>query len=230
MTIWESQWTIESLSALFDVGQLNEISQEDKVRGDHDLNPGFLDRDRQRISAAVIVPLVERPEGYSVLLTKRTDHLHDHAGQVSFPGGRVDPGDKDHNDAALRELEEEVGLPRKHVNLIGRLDTYLTRTGFDITPVVGLIKPPFPVNPDSFEVAEVFEVPLNFFLKPGNCQRHSREFEGHRRSYYAYSYENYFIWGATAGMLTNLCDILKSTPVETLSKTPTKTPERARSY
>ena len=222
MTIWESQWTDERLTALFDGRELELGVQDDKLRGDHDLNPGLLDLERRRIAAAVIVPLVERPDGYFVLLTKRTDHLHDHAGQVSFPGGRVDPGDKDHKDAALRELEEEVGLPRKHVTLIGRLDTYLTRTGFDITPVVGLIKPPFPVNPDSFEVAEVFEVPLNFFLKPGNRQRHSREFEGHRRDYYAYPYEDYFIWGATAGMLTNLCEVLNPAPIET--------PKRAYNY
>ncbi|WP_419903776.1 CoA pyrophosphatase [Kiloniella sp.] len=217
MTIWESQWTVKRLTALFKRERLNSISDDEQVRGDHDLNPGLLDLplDRQRIPAAVIVPLVDRPEGYSVLLTKRTDHLHDHAGQVSFPGGRVDPGDKDHNDAALRELEEEVGLPREHVTLIGRLDTYLTRTGFDITPVVGLIEPPFPVNPDNFEVAEVFEVPLNFFLKPENCQRHSREFEGHNRDYYAYPYENYFIWGATAGMIKNLCDVITSPSIDT---------------
>ncbi|MFD2204287.1 CoA pyrophosphatase [Kiloniella antarctica] len=220
MSIWESQWTDERLAALFDGRELELGVQDDKLRGDHDLNPGFLDLERRRIAAAVIVPLVARPNGYFVLLTKRTDHLYDHAGQVSFPGGRVDPGDKDHNDAALRELEEEVGLPRKHVTLIGRLDTYLTRTGFDITPVVGLIKPPFPVNPDRFEVAEVFEVPLNFFLKPSNRQRHSKEFEGHKRYYYAYPYENYFIWGATAGMLTNLCEVLNSGPIESLKRVP----------
>lgn len=222
MTIWESQWTVERLTALFDGSEIGKGEQDNKIRGDHDLNPGLLDLDRRKIAAAVIVPLVERPDGFSVLLTKRTDHLHDHAGQVSFPGGRVDPGDKDHQDAALRELEEEVGLPRKHVTLIGRLDTYLTRTGFDITPVVGLIKPPFPVTPDSFEVAEVFEVPLNYFLKPENRQRHSLEFEGQNRYFYAYPYEDYFIWGATAGMLANLCDVLNSAPLET--------PKRAGNY
>ncbi|WP_085901095.1 CoA pyrophosphatase [Kiloniella majae] len=200
-------WTSQRLTQVF-AQQKTELSEQDTLRGDHDLNPGFFDPTRNKTPAAVVVPLVEREHGFTVLLTKRTDHLHDHAGQVSFPGGRVDPTDRNHCDTALRELEEEVGLPRKHVSIIGELDTYVTRTGFVITPVVGLIKPPFPVEPDSFEVAEVFEVPLNFFLKPGSRQRHFREFEGYRRYYYAFPFNDYFIWGATAGMLVNLCEVL----------------------
>ncbi|WP_020591086.1 CoA pyrophosphatase [Kiloniella laminariae] len=223
MSDWERDWTAGQLSSLFagislDGEKRNAVSgavidsaqsrNEIFVRGDHDMNPDFYEPDKALVAAAVIVPLVERPDGFTLLLTRRTDHLHDHAGQVSFPGGRIDPGDLDQEDAALREFEEEVGVPRSHVSLIGRLDTYITRTGFEITPVVGLIKPPFPVDPDSFEVAEVFEVPLSFFLKPGSRQRHNREFEGRKRYYYAFPYQEYFIWGATAGMIVNLCDIL----------------------
>ncbi len=179
-----------------------------RARGDHDLNPDMYEPGKALRKAAVLVPLVDRRDGFTVLLTRRTDHLHDHAGQVSFPGGGIDPGDADAAAAALRETEEEVGLPRRHIRLIGRLDTYLVRTGFEVTPVVGLVTPPFPVVPDEFEVAEVFEVPLSFFLAPGNKQRESRIFRGKRRYYYAYRYDDYFIWGATAGMIANLAEVL----------------------
>ena len=136
----------------------------DRPRGDHDLNPDFFDPDQALTPAAVLVPIVMRAPGLTVLLTQRTDHLYDHAGQVSFPGGRIEPGDRDAEAAALRETEEEIGLPRRHVRLAGRLDTYVTRTGFEVTPMVGLVTPPFPIVPDNFEVAEVFEVPLGLFL------------------------------------------------------------------
>ncbi len=176
-------------------------------RGDHDLNPDFYDPAQSLISAAVLVPIVERPAGLTLILTRRTDHLDVHAGQVSFPGGRVE-GDEGLEDAALRETEEEVGLPRRHVRVIGRLDTYITRTGFEVAPMVGAIKPPFPVVPDSFEVAEVFEVPLDFFLAAGSLQRPARIYQGKRRRFYAFSYRDHYIWGATAGMLVNLVEVL----------------------
>lgn len=177
-------------------------------RGDHDLNPDFYDPARALTPAAVLVPIVEHPGGLSVLLTLRTDHLHDHAGQVSFPGGRIDPGDADAEAAALREAQEEVGLDPAGVRLLGRIDTYVTRTGFEVTPVVGLIAPPLSLSLDAFEVAEAFEVPLAFFLDPGNRQRHSRVYQGVERHYFAYPFGSHFIWGATAGMLSNLAEVL----------------------
>ncbi|WP_425456723.1 CoA pyrophosphatase [Denitrobaculum tricleocarpae] len=179
-----------------------------RPRGDHDLNPDMYEPAEKLTPAAVLVPIVERAEGLTVLLTKRTAHLHDHAGQVSFPGGRVDPGDSGPVSTALRETEEEIGLARHHVRLIGQLDTYVTRTGFEISPLVGLIAPPFELRPDDFEVAEVFEVPLGFILDPASQKRQSRMFKGALRHFYVFPYDDYYIWGATAGMLVNLTEVL----------------------
>jgi 8-oxo-dGTP pyrophosphatase MutT (NUDIX family) len=178
------------------------------LRGDHDLNPDMFEPERPLTPAAVLVPLVERAEGPTVLLTRRTDHLRDHAGQIAFPGGRVDPEDSGPLDAALREAEEEVGLARAAVRTFGQLDVYVTRTGFEVTPVVGVVTPPFDLVLDPFEVAEAFEVPLAYFLAAGSRQRHSRILDGVERHYYVYAYEKYYIWGATAGMLSNLAEVL----------------------
>ncbi len=178
-------------------------------RGDHDLNPG-MGVARTLVPAAVLVPIVEHASGATVLLTQRTNHLRDHAGQISFPGGRVELHDSSHEATALRETEEEIGLPSQQVELVGRLDTYRTRTGFEITPVVGFVQPGFPVRLDAFEVAEVFEVPLSYVLDASNHERHSRVFRGQNREYYVLPYENRYIWGATAGMLVNLHDVLKT--------------------
>lgn len=177
-------------------------------RGDHSLEPASAPPATALTAAAVLVPLVMRPEGLTVLLTQRTQHLAAHAGQISFPGGREEEGDLDSVEAALREAEEEVGLPRDHVEVIGRLDTYITSTGFEVTPVVGLVRAPYPSRLDPFEVAEIFEVPLDFILDPVNHQRHSREFQGRTRTFYVVPYQQRYIWGATAGMLVNLAEVL----------------------
>lgn len=154
--------------------------------------------------AAVLVPLVRRDDGHSVMLTQRTAHLTSHAGQISFPGGGAEKEDRTPIDTALRETEEETGLGRQHVDVVGYLDTYETGTGYLITPVVGFIAPPFDLKHDPFEVAEIFEVPLAFFLDRDNHQRHKREWKGVLRHYYAMPYGDYYVWGATAGMLVNL--------------------------
>lgn len=197
------------LSRLAGAGSGVRASPGNTVRGDHDLNPDM--RPMPPLTpAAVLVPLVDRTDGMTVLLTRRTDHLHDHAGQISFPGGRLEPGDADAMAAALRESREEIGLSGEHVEVAGRLDDYETRTGFRVTPVVGLISPDFSLRLDAFEVAEVFEVPLGFILDPANHRLHSRVFENRRRQYHAIPYGDYYIWGATAGMLINLYEAIGS--------------------
>jgi 8-oxo-dGTP pyrophosphatase MutT (NUDIX family) len=178
------------------------------TRGDHDLNPGWTPPSSELRPAAVLVPLVDHAGGMSVLLTQRTAHLSAHAGQISFPGGRIEASDEDATEAALRETEEEVGLTRDHVTVIGRLDTYVTGTGFEITPMVGIIRVPFSLAPDPFEVSEVFEVPLSFILDPSNHRRMTRVFEQRTRIFFVLPYENRYIWGATAGMLVNLAEVL----------------------
>jgi len=163
-----------------------------------------LPKDKKLNAAAVLVPIVEHSVGPTVLLTQRTKHLRSHPGQVSFPGGRVEKEDKGPVDTALRETEEEIGLHRSKVEIMGALDVYETGTGFVITPIVGIVTPGFKLELDSFEVAEAFEVPLDFFLDPANHTMDSAEWQGATRHYYDMPYEGYRIWGATAGMLVNL--------------------------
>jgi len=158
--------------------------------------------------AAVLFPIVRREGRHTVLLTQRTAHLRDHAGQISFPGGRVEPEDLSPTHTALRETEEEIGLSRDHIEILGFLPEYRTGTGFRVTPVVALVLPPFELKPDPFEVAEVFEVPLNFLLDPANHQRHSMHYRGALRHFFAMPYGDYFIWGATAGMIRSLTERL----------------------
>jgi len=160
------------------------------------------------LPAAVLIGLVNRENGPTVLLTKRTDHLKDHAGQICFPGGRIEPDDASVEAAALREAEEEIGLPPEKVEIIKRLSHYDTSTGFRIHPVVGWIEPPFDTKLDAFEVAEVFELPLAFVTDPTNHQRQSYIRGEQRRSYYVLPFEGRFIWGATAGMLVNFSKLL----------------------
>jgi len=164
--------------------------------------------EREPTHASVLVPLVQRDE-VTVLLTQRTDHLNDHPGQISFPGGRAEPEDADAIATALREAEEEVGLHARHIEVLGSLPTYTTGTGFIVTPVVALIEPPFSIDPDPFEVAEVFEVPLAFLMAPANHRRHGVDVNGVRREFLSMPWQSetpgrqYFIWGATAAMLRN---------------------------
>jgi len=153
--------------------------------------------------AAVLVPVVARETGLTVLFTLRTAHLNDHAGQISFPGGRTEPGDASAAETALRETAEEIGLEASRVEVLGELSQYVTVTGYRVTPVVGLVAPPVELKLDEFEVAEAFEVPLEFLIDPANHQRNSIVFEGGARHYYAVPYANHYIWGATAGMLMN---------------------------
>jgi 8-oxo-dGTP pyrophosphatase MutT (NUDIX family) len=187
-------------------GRATGLRISEGVRGDHTLSGNPIPD--KLTAAAVLVGMVDRPDGLTVLLTQRTAHLTDHAGQISLPGGRVEPSDPDHIFAALREAEEEVGLPPSHVEVIGRLDTWITGTGYEIIPVVGFVRVPYPMIPDPSEVADVFEVPLRFIVDPLNHQSASRESNGVTRTFFVLPYENRYIWGATAGMLINLAEVL----------------------
>lgn len=161
-------------------------------------------RSTEPVAAAVLVPIVARPGGLTVLFTQRTAHLRDHAGQISFPGGRSEPEDVSPQATALRESREEVGLRSEQVEIVGTLPEYATSTGYRVTPVVGIVTPPLNLALDDFEVAEAFETPLAFFLDAANYRRESRDYAGSRRSYWAVPWQGYFIWGATAGMLVSL--------------------------
>ena len=154
--------------------------------------------------AAVLVPIIAHPGGLSVLFTRRTAHLKAHSGQVSFPGGRAEPSDPNPEFTALREAQEEIGLAPERIEVLGRLPEYFTRTGFRVTPVLGLVVPPLELVPDGREVDEVFEVPLAFLLDPANHRRETRELAGRTASYYTMNYQDRVVWGATAGMLVNL--------------------------
>lgn len=158
--------------------------------------------------AAVLFPVVLRPDSPTVLLTRRTAHLRDHPGQISFPGGRVEAHDPSPRHTAIRETVEEIGLDPAHVEVLGYLPEYRTGTGFRVTPVVALVRPPFELLPDDFEVAEVFEVPFDFLLDPANHERRAMHVRGTMRHYYAMPYGDYLIWGATAGMIRSLFERL----------------------
>lgn len=164
--------------------------------------------DEELIPASVLFPIVLREGQPSVLLTQRTAHLKDHPGQISFPGGRVDPEDSSPAHTALREAEEEIGLSSAHIEILGYLPEYRTGTGFRITPVVAIVRPPIDLHPDPFEVAEIFEVPLAFLMDSANHQQHTVHHRGKLRTYFAMPYGNYFIWGATAGIIVALSQAL----------------------
>jgi 8-oxo-dGTP pyrophosphatase MutT (NUDIX family) len=174
---------------------------------DFDLNPhaGHLRAEEATLrEAAVLMPIIDRPAELTLLLTQRTQHLSAHAGQISLPGGRREPEDSTPVETALRETREEVGILPDEVRVIGAMDCYETRTGFLITPIVGLVAPDYTLVPNTNEVEEVFEVPLAFLLDPRNHKTHSREYKGMRYHFHAMPYHDYYIWGATAAMLKNL--------------------------
>lgn len=196
--------TVEHLRARF---ARSRLAWEPETPDESWMTPGFKLR-----RAAVLIPIVERPEGLNVLLTLRTDHLSSHAGQIAFPGGRAEELDSSPIETALRESEEEIGLHRRHVQIVGVLPEYITASAYRVRPVVALVTPPFDLTADPGEVAEIFEVPLAFLMNGAHHQRMSFDLpEGAgRRSFYAMPYERFFIWGATAGMLRNLFHFLRA--------------------
>jgi 8-oxo-dGTP pyrophosphatase MutT (NUDIX family) len=174
-------------------------------RGDHDVDPVMqqIAEVRPIRPAAVLVPVVDHPEP-TVLLTQRSAHLPDHPGQVSFPGGKIDQGDESPRASALREADEEIGLTAKHIEPIGYLDLYMTTLGYRIVPVVARLTPGFQLKLNTNEVDATFEVPLSYLMDQNNVQRHSREWKGMTRHYYAITFGERYIWGVTAGILRNL--------------------------
>ena len=197
-----SRWTRESLA--------ERLAGAPPLHDARDLHVIRIPDGARVTEAAVMVPIVYREPGLHVLLTQRTAHLSDHAGQISFPGGRVEPEDRDREETALREMEEEVGLPRSRVTVLGRLPGYEIPSGFRITPIVGWIEPPFDLKPDPFEVESVFEAPLSHFLDPDRYLRREYHFRGRHRHYLAIPYEGRYIWGATAAMLHNFARMLRA--------------------
>lgn len=189
-----------------DLGRVRQVLQSSPCKTRIVLEDGV--GDEELMPAAVLFPIVRRDDGPTVLLTQRTAHLKDHPGQISFPGGRCESADASPVHTALREAAEEIGLAAAHVDIAGYLPEYLTSTGFRVTPVVAMVTPPFELQLDAFEVAEVFEVPLSFLLDPANHQRHSLHYRGRLRHYYAMPYRGYFIWGATAGIIMSLYQAL----------------------
>lgn len=186
-----------------------------RLRSDWDLDP-TLKADLAAMEApqpaAVLVPVVVRDGGLMLLLTQRTAHLAKHGGQIAFPGGRVDDTDASLEAAAQREAAEEIGLASTHIETVGYLDGYRTGTGFHVTPVVALVQPPFTLELAPDEVADAFEVPLAFLMDPANHQTHAREWRGRQRQFWAIPYGERYIWGATAGMLRNMYELLFGAP------------------
>lgn len=188
---------------------------EDKLRaagapvtaGDHTLNPGMTPAPTLR-KAAVLILLVEKPDGIHILFTERTAHLTTHAGQISFPGGGAEKADKDIEHTALREAQEEIGLDPANVRVIGRLGDYITRSGFLVTPVIAALEKDQQWFPDENEVARIFDAPLEHVLSPGALRQESVTFEGRERRFFVMDWRSFRIWGATAGILKNFADVL----------------------
>jgi len=163
------------------------------------------------VQAAVFVPLVQRPEGLHLLFTRRASHLYDHAGQICFPGGRIEVSDRDAVDAALRETREEIGVAPEYIQLLGTQPGFLTSTRFTMKPVIGYVRPGFTIRPDLTEVAEVFEVPLSFLMDPSHHFLHRANLpDGGHRFYFSMPWKDYFIWGATAALIRNFYHFLSA--------------------
>lgn len=185
------------------------LSAQAAASSDYDLNPEIVLPDGRKLrDAAVLVPLLQKQGGWHVILTMRSSALKHHPGQIAFPGGKKDDGDADLEMTALREAEEEIGLPREQVELIGRMAPHETVTGFTVTPIVGILRGAFTPRPEAGEVAEVFSVPLDFLLEQSNFHIQYRRWRGQRRYYYTAPFGPYYIWGATARMLRAFCDMM----------------------
>ena len=186
------------------------LREEEREYGDHLLNHDLIQLIERRDAreAAVLVPVVDRPEGASVILTQRSAQLKNHSGQIAFPGGSVDPGDESLEAAALRESVEEIDLDPRFVTPIGRLPRYLTTTGFRITPVVAIVRPGFTLTASPAEVDDIFEVPLGFLMREANHRRESKVWNGAMRHYYVMPFGERFIWGVTAGIIRTLYERL----------------------
>ncbi len=190
-------------------------TRQDPIRhdddyGDHRLNPDFREMfvRKQLRDAAVLIPVVDRGSEATILLTKRAEALRNHSGQVAFPGGRIDPQDASVEDAALRETMEEVGLVRDSIDVVGRLPDYVSGSGYRIAPVLGVVRPDFSLIINPHEVDSVFEVPLRFLMDPANHTRDSRIWEERERFFYRMPYEDWMIWGVTAGIIHALYERL----------------------
>lgn len=190
-----------------------------EARGDHSLNPGMAPGSGLR-DAAVLILLIPRKDGITILFTERTATLNAHAGQISFPGGGVDEGDADNHATALREAQEEIGLDPANARVIGELEDYVTRTGFRVKPVIAVLDKEQDWTPSAGEVAHIFEVPLDFILKPGNLCEESLTFEGGERRFYACTFDGHRIWGATAGMLRSFAEAIADPPANSNAAQP----------
>ena len=204
--IWSKHSVLEKLAIYHaDLKHYQDKESQSKISiSDQHIEKFPLHKNKKLIPAAVLVPLVNQETGITVLLTKRTNNLNNHAGQISFPGGRVDEKDRNPEHTALRETEEEIGLHKRQIEVVGRLNEYVVGTGFLVSPIIGFIEPPFNITPHENEVAEVFEAPLSFVTHPDNFERRTRMIRGIKRSYFAVQWKDRLIWGATAGMLRDL--------------------------
>ncbi len=185
-------------------------AEESDDYGDHGLNPGLrhlIVREGLR-DAAVLIPVVDHEDAATVILTKRTEKLRNHSGQIAFPGGSIDATDASPEDAALRETEEEIGLDRGFIDVVGRLPDYVSGSGFRVAPVLGVVKPGFALTLNDDEVDDVFEVPLGFIMNEANHNHESREWQGKTRFFYTMPYGDRYIWGLTAGIIRMLYDRL----------------------